>query len=53
MPVDLMVNKFNDIINTVINDNVPVTKARKTKFPHWFNKSTISVINEKLKMHKK
>lgn len=47
--VNLMVARFYEILNKIIDSYVPKTKTRNTKHPVWFTKILISLIKEKEK----
>ncbi|CAG9137746.1 unnamed protein product [Plutella xylostella] len=50
--LDVAVDKFYDIINSIISIHVP-TRIKTTKsYPHWFSHPLRKVIREKAKYHK-
>lgn len=51
--VNICTEAFYNIIDTIIEVNVPLKSKSQHKFPIWYKKSTIKVYREKNKYHKK
>lgn len=47
--IDVMVSKFYQIINSLINKIVPLIKYKETKYPIWYSENLIRLIKEKFK----
>ena len=42
---------FNNSLNTIIAENIPIQENKKTEFPAWFNKDLIGLIISKKTVH--
>lgn len=51
--INLCVDKFYQIINNIIDNNVLLKSKTKAKFPSWYSMATIRTYGKKLKYHKK
>ncbi|CAH2105396.1 unnamed protein product [Euphydryas editha] len=50
--IDVIVDKFYETINKILNEHIPVVTERfSCHYPIWYNKSLIHIIQEKLKAH--
>lgn len=48
--VNFMVNKFYNILRTIIEATVPKSKRQNRNYPHWFSRNLIKIIAEKEKI---
>lgn len=53
LDINLAVNKFYNVIYSIIVANVPLKTFNKKKFPVWFKSSTVKIFREKMKFHRK
>lgn len=50
--VNSALERFNFILNDILNDHIPLIKPRSSDFPKWFSYKLISLIKEKERYHK-
>lgn len=51
--LDICVEKFYNLVMSIINKSVPKQKVNIKSFPMWFSRTTIGILEEKKKQHRK